>query len=121
VRDWLATASFVTDSNRPAEEGAEDADAATAGEENLLLRGLTNTLFYWSFDRFLFFRLSTPIGRGGFMESWLVHHWIELSGGGCASLWPFLRLCRFLRVRCLVLKGESWTFEYRRRRDLEVD
>ena len=55
------------------------------------------------------------------MESWLVHHWIELSGGGFASLWPLLRLCRFLRVRGLVLQGDSWTFEYRRRKDMEVD
>jgi hypothetical protein len=38
VRDWLATASFVTDSNRPAEKVAKDAERLQTGGD-FLLRG----------------------------------------------------------------------------------
>lgn len=51
------------------------------------------------------------------MKSWLVHHWIGLSGGGLA--YCQFSVCRFFGVRRLVLKGDSWTFEYRRRKHPE--
>ena len=46
------------------------------------------------------------------METWLAHHWMMITGGGVGIL-PVLRACKALRVRHLVLKGDSWTFEFR--------
>lgn len=53
------------------------------------------------------------------MDSWLVHHWFGLSGGGLGLL-PALRMCQLFQVQHIVLKGDSWPLEYRRREHPEV-
>jgi hypothetical protein len=51
--------------------------------------------------------------------TWLIHHWIWLStgGGGLGAIWPLQRLYRLFRVRRLIVKGDSWKFSYRRRKN----
>jgi len=49
------------------------------------------------------------------MDVWLVHHWKTLPGGWGVPLGIWL--WRGLRPRRLSLKGDTWTFKYRRPED----
>jgi hypothetical protein len=53
------------------------------------------------------------------MNSLQVRHWMVLLGASL-SVWRVLRVCLFPWVRHFVLAGDSWTFEYRRRKHSEV-
>jgi|GEM_PF-4254649 len=54
------------------------------------------------------------------MEFWLQQHWMAMTGGGL-GLWPGVWLLRRLRFKHFYIAGDSWTFEYRRPRQTEVE